>query len=203
MAFQSVPNCAEAVIEATLGGKPIFNVLNFFILGGYEQADINALGAAVDQAVGDSWLPIWPTNLDYVQTHVRGLMNSIDLENVSTSNAGPGTGTGTALANNVAFCVTFRTGLTGRSARGRMYVGGIRAGYQATPTTFTSGIATDWVAAIGDVHAAAVLQGWTPVVVSRISGGIKRAEGIFNPIVSIDARNLDIDSQRGRLLADH
>jgi hypothetical protein len=75
----------------------------------------------------------------------------------STGAAHPGTNAVLALPNEVALCVTLRTGGTGGQNRGRMYV---------------PGYATDSVAA-GNVASATVVtdtQGWANIIIPAFSG---------------------------------
>lgn len=89
-----------------------------------------------------------------------------------------GTRAGTSMATNVCMTITKRTGVLGRSFRGRSYWSGLGAGDLLDTHTFGSAAAaqvgdafTAWIAAIvGDVVSE-------PVVISYQQGGVGLAEG--------------------------
>jgi len=104
----------------------------------------------------------------------------------------------TPLPNSVTLCVSFRTGTRGRSYRGRAYHIGLtenqRAGNYITPAAIAS-----VTAAYDSLVNESTLAGLPMVIVSRFSGGLPRAAGIFTQVT--DALVVDdiIDSQRRRL----
>lgn len=204
MPFQSVPECAEAVINFTTSGKSQVNVLNFWKPGGYNQVDINDLAVAVDGVVGSDYLPILAAGTNYDFTLVRGLTSIVDLTATSALNAGPGTNPGTVeLPSNVTLCITLRTGFTGRSARGRFYTVGPTQNDMAAQNLFKSAYGNAAVTMLENIQIAVGAYSWQLVIVSRFSGGARRAVGIKTPVNDIAYRNLDSDSQRGRLPKDH
>lgn len=203
MAFQSAPDCAEAVIRATYGGKNIANVLNFHKVGGYSQADIDQLAAVVDDNVGSGYLALLSGNVTYVDTLVRGLTSDTDLTAAQNANAGVGTVSGGSYPANASACITLRTGFTGRSARGRFY---------AMPTGTSNGlgvntVSTTYLDALVDflqaVAGDADLEGWDLVVLSRFHNKAERETATFLDVTSISYRNNVLDSQRGRLPVGH
>jgi len=204
MPFQSIPECAEVVIHGQGGSKAIANVLGFWMPGGYLQADLDNLASAIDIAVGADYLPFVAAGSAYIRTDVRGLENVVDLTSSASSQAGPGTMSGTfELPSNVAFCVTLRTGLTGRSARGRFYSwpfadSGLSA-VDTVTTTYANGIKTFVNACL----TAGLSEGWYLSILSRRSLGALRPVGVHYTVTNIDYRNRTTDSQRGRLPANH
>lgn len=203
MAFLTCPGCAEAVIRITNSGKEVVNVLNFFMSGGYTQSDLNNLAAVVDTAVGTDYLPNIDHLFTYVETHVRGLQNIVDLESISNAHAGVGGDTTGSLPLSATACITLRTGHTGRSARGRFYSIGPTASDIQNAGEWKASYMTALVGFLTDVLAQSALAGWTFSILSRQSGGVPRLAGVTLPITLIEARNQDIDSQRGRLLRGH
>lgn len=110
----------------------------------------------------------------------------------------PGTLGGTNHPNNVTACVTFRTGLVGRSFRGRNYVPGM-----TTDSILNNTFDTGWVAAIiqayNDVFTGMLATDDTAVVVSRWENGLPRLTGIVTAISTATVRDDTADSQRRRL----
>jgi len=203
MAFQSVPNCAEAVINCTYGGKAIANVLNFVKSGGYNATDIGNLADAVDDAVGNLYLPVLSDGVAYVSTLVRGLELINDLTQVVTTSAGAGAVTGGPFPANVSLCITLRSGLTGRSARGRFYAMPTGISNQSATNTFSSTYVGDVEDFLIGVRSSAAGQGWNMCIVSRRTLNAARPVGVNFLVASIGARNNTMDSQRGRLPAGH
>lgn len=204
MPFQSAPDCAEAVIQATVSSSPMNNVLNFRKPGGYVQADIDNLADAVDSCVATYYRPFMAAGTTYVQTLVRGLTSAIDLTATNATGAGAGSHSGSVeMPSNTTLCIKLGTGLTGRSARGRFYSFPGTEACMAAQDLFTSAYGNGIVAFLTAVQAAAGAFNWDFVVLSRFTLGAKRTTAISNPITSIAYRNLIVDSQRGRLPSNH
>jgi len=203
MTFQSCPEIAEYVIAATYDGQEVANVLHAKLPGGYSQGDINTLASVVDAWVGAHYLALMNAQVTYQETRVRGLTNIIDLSGVANANTGPGTASGGNLPGNVTVCVTFRSGLTGRSARGRAYSLPMESTAQANEATFKTTYTNALAAAFNQLFSDVSSAGWTPVVLSRRTAGALRTTGIGTPIVLAEVRNVVSDSQRGRLPKGH
>jgi hypothetical protein len=203
MAFQSVPECAELVIQAVGDGKAMNNVLGFRFPGGYSALDIQALAIAADARIGSDYLPLIHGNITYISALVRGLQDQNDFSsNVGTS-TGPGTASGDLLPTNVTFCITVRTALTGRSARGRFYALPTGASNQSGVNTFSSAYATALVNFLTQLYLDAGAAGWTPVIISRFHNNAARPTGVAFNVVNATFRNRIMDSQRGRLPVGH
>lgn len=203
MAFQSVPEGAEAVVNSTYGGRPIVNVFNFRKPGGYNATDLQALADVVDGWYGTGIGTYLDAGFAYVNTLVRGLELVNDLTANADANAGNGAVAGFGTPNNVALCLTHRTGLTGRSARGRTYFAGAPSTVLQTVTTFATTFVNNMVTFMNLLAPLAGAEGWVFSVLSRYASGAARPTGILFPITLSEARNVNIDSQRGRLIPGH
>ena len=203
MAFQSVPQCAKVAIEGISGSKQLANVLHFKFAGAYGQTDMDNLAQAVDNAVGSDYLPVITAGAQYVQTVATGLEFINDIQSVDVTSAGVGGISGAQLNNNVTLCVTIRTALTGRSARGRFYAWPTGASQLSAANTFSAGYGNALQAAVDQMKINAAGYGWTMVIVSRRTLGALRPVGVGFPVTSIAYRNLISDSQRGRLPIGH
>lgn len=201
MPFQPAPDIAECEVRMTLQGVPVENVLHFVSLSGFPW-DISLI-----QQLAQDLLISWTDNILPQQCTALSL-NSVLAKDLSsefapTFEAFPlvpvvGTLTGPALANQNAVVLTKRSGLTGRSARGRLY---------------HCGFTEDQVGGnfILDAYADAVNEGYQQlvqdmgdqdaqmVILSRRTGGVLRPDGIAFNMVSIGLRNNRIDSQRRRM----
>lgn len=101
------------------------------------------------------------------------------------------------MAANAAMCVSLRTSFTGRSFRGRMFIGGLgQAGLQDaqnfTPTyvAAVAGVVEDFITALNTINQ-------TLVVVSNYALGVVRVIALATEIISIIV-DTKVDSQRRR-----
>src|ERR1044071_4448186 len=178
MAFQAVPNVAQTRIEGVVDSQLTINDLYWEISGG----GINAVnlatlvGAVVNWTqtqlcplLSDDWTAVRVVGIDLTtQTgpEVEGIVNTV------------GGVSGEANPNNVAACISFRTAQRGRSFRGRNFVPAI-PGSVVTLNTLDPSFMADLDTAYGNLMGAGVFTaGWQWGVVSRVSGGVPRANGI-------------------------
>lgn len=199
MAFQSVPESAEVVIRCTIGTKPVVNTLNFRRPGGYEQADLDDLVTAVDDAVGEYYLPLLHDQVSYVETTARGLESLNDLQAAEQLSAGAGTHGSSPLPNHASLCVKLGTGFTGRSARGRFYTLPASQTALASPAAYTSTYRNAVVAMVNQLIGAGTSAGWVMGVVSRVVNGEPLEVAVIREIVSVTTTNLLMDHQSRRL----
>lgn len=202
MAFQSVPNTAQIDIVYTLNNKPVQNVMYAEHPGGYNLADLEALAAAVDAAVGANWFPEQPQEASYVRTETRGLEEENDLTASDNSSAGAGSATSATLPGQVTYSIKKVSGLTGRSARGRLYWIGVPRGFldTADENFISQAYSTNVIANVEAVRVAINGEGtWEAKLVSRFSNNVKRAFGVTFDWVGVTAVDLRLDTLRGRL----
>jgi len=200
MAFQSVPETAEAVIQMGLQNRIVSNTFYFRKVGGYDQGDIDALAVLVDSWAELDYMELLSNQVAYFGTNVRGLEELNDLESTSTAGASTGAVVQNPNPANVSFCVSRRSGLTGRSARGRVYIPGVPVTALDTNENFvTTSYRDNAVAQLNELSPSAIAEGWTEVIVSRFSNKVKREQGVTFIITEYLATDLRIDSQRGRL----
>ncbi len=201
MAFQAVPDAAECVIKYLGNSVNTHNVVHATKLGGYNLADLVALAVAVDLAVSTSWLPRQSLDWSYVNTTVRGLAFLNDQETVNNTGAGVGGDLTGGLPNNVTFSVKRTSGLTGRNARGRLYWVGIpRDQIQADENKMIITDADAIVTAIDALRVGITGTAWTAAIVSRFLDSVERPTGVTFEWKQTSYANINIDSQRRRLL---
>lgn len=169
-------------------------------VGGYSLADIMNLAFNVDSGVGAFFLSIQALDSNYVRTEVRGLDNINDLSASNATNAGPGSNITGSLPNQVTYAVQRNAGLTGRSARGRVYWIGLSRDDLSADENFLNAVdAIAIVAAVANMRGNLNMSGWIAVLVSRFTGGVERPEGVtFNWVntLGVDQR---VDTLRSRL----
>lgn len=200
MAFQPVLNTARANVRFAANGVPAEWRWHFTHLGAYTQAEIDALAAGIDAAVDAYFLPIIRANYSYVETYVRGLTSEFDLEATNDTNAGPGlVATGTPLSQQSSFVGSLRTGLTGRSARGRTYAVGLSESQTLNSRAMGATYVADWIDALADMVTAMQAIDWALAVVQFISDGAPLVNGVARLVTDIVAANNNIDTQRRRV----
>lgn len=200
MAFQPVPDVLEVVCRWVNGSIPIVNTFYAEIPGGYIQPELDALATAVDAVIVSDWKPNMTALISYVSTDVRGLAQQNDLFAQSLSAAGAGALAGDALAPHSTYAIKRLSGFTGRSARGRIYWPGIAVS-QAGGTRNEQIMATprdNMIDAVDAMRLAIIALGDVPVIVSRFTGGMARAEGVTFEWLSTSVTDNYIDTQRRR-----
>lgn len=200
MAFQPVLNTAEITVAYLQNVKPISNTFHAERAGGYALADIQALAANVDALVAIHFLPLQSLNARYLRTEVRGLAVENDLFALDNTSEGDGLDLSEGLPNNVTLSVKKSSGLTGRSARGRVFFIGMPDNDLSTNENQWAQTEADNVVLGVEAFRAGIVQGgWVPVIVSRFTAGAPRAMGKTFPWLSTSIVDRDVDSQRGRL----
>lgn len=199
MAFQPAPNTVQALIGYLMDDIPVSNVLNFQMPSGYVQADLDALSELVDQWVHDSIIPNLSNGIVYQRTEVKGLEALVDLISVNDTNGGDIGAGGARQANNVAKAFTLRSGFTGRSARGRIFLGGIDTSWMTSTNHVSQAFVDEIIEALEALIDLANAIGWFLVIVSRYTGGVKRATAVNYLVTSVGVSDLTVDSMKGRL----
>jgi len=199
MAFQSVPETAEIAVRYVINGILCINTFYARRSGGYSLGQLTALASTVDAWVHADWKGFISNQAAYNNTIVRGLENENDFEVIDDTNSGVGASASAPMPNNVCLAIKRLSGLTGRSARGRVYCTLLAADVSTDENRVGSTSASNRVTALNALTADIAGIGWTEVIVSRFSGGVKRAAGVTFPVVAYQSTDLRIDTQRRRL----
>lgn len=200
MAFIPVANVCMVELIYTWDGQRCENTLYIEFPGAWTVLTMTALLTEIT----DWWSTEMAIELssDLTLVLVRGSdlssQNGIFVE--STGNLPvSGVNVTESVPNNVAGCITFGTGLRGRSYRGRNYIPGMTNANVANNTIAPT--------SLGNIEAAyAALSsyiqnvdiGCDHVVVSRYTNNAPRTAGITTPVISYTMDNI-VDSQRRRL----
>lgn len=201
MAFVPVPATVKVAWFWDINGQPAMNRLH---VRGSTSLPTEA-GCALIASTAANW---WIGNVKSLVPSTIALREvlaiSIAEENgpqatFSSGLPSAGTNGSPSLPGNNAFCVSLRSGLTGRSARGRWYWGGLTEA-DVTGNEVAAGSVTGIVGAIDNLLSAMNGIGAVPVIVSYFSGGVPRPGGPVTFVIT-DALAVDniVDSQRGRL----
>lgn len=200
MPFVPSPNLAVAEFHFTLNGVQTMDRIHIDALGPVTQA-----GA---QVVADQLAGWWTGNCRTISgggiTLREVVVKSLEVQNgpQATSVIGlpaAGTAVGAMLPGNAAACVSLRTGLTGRSARGRWYWQGLTEA-QVVDNLLDAGLALSIIAAFNNLLTIVNALPSRLVIASYISNGVPRPGGPVYFIVTTPLFvDLTIDTQRGRL----
>jgi len=199
MPFISAPNGAIARVYGTMFDQEIITTYQWRMETEPVIENLENLAAAIDDWMNDSFLPLLGDHYNYVRTTVTGLTFEEDLFAEITLSAGPGGVAGDPLPNNVAFSIKRSSGLTGRSARGRVYVPGLKLEMLSAPNVVLAATSDGWVDALNLLVDPAFAPDWQHVVWSYQTGGLPRVTAFPYGIDLYVAVNLILDSQRRRL----
>lgn len=194
------PNVAEVLMNFTYQGEPAQNTLYF--IGGSEptEATLTQLATDVYNRWANEAAPFCPATVRLNTVEA----NSLDQAEAPTYTYTPpvavtGEDLGTSAPNNVTITVSFRTGLGGRSRRGRNYwIGLLEA--NVNNNRVDSAVRTLILAYYsGYIGAGTFSEGWQWGVYSRFTNNAPRLTGLFTPITSVIFADDVVDSQRNRL----
>lgn len=200
MAFIPTPNGIEVDITYTANSKELHNIITIDSGEPVSDANVSEAASVVAGWAQTEMVAILGEDAEIISVESKG-MDAVETFTAIVTSGFPAAGdvVGALLPTNVAACVSLRTGLTGRSSRGRLYFGGLTEG-QVQENNFTPTAVTAIQAVYNELRTilltAFPLGGWA--VTSFISEGVARAEGrqLLITTVQVDTR---VDTQRRRL----
>lgn len=197
MAFQAVPNTIGVNVRGTANGKPVENTFYYKYVTPLIGSAMCALAADFATQIAADWLAQLPANVGITSIFIRDLASEFAEQCEYGFSALVGTASGEALPSLNTVAVARKSGLTGRSARGRIYWLGLSEG-QVANSTIDSGVLTAIAAALNGFDAVAVAASLVPVTVSRWADGVKRATGITFPTNPWVVNDVYVDTRRSR-----
>lgn len=199
MAFQRVPWTVQLEFRYSSGTVPFVNTLYAQKPLGYDANDLDTLLDTVELAAEADLIASLASSVTYTGVTGTGLDTQFDISGSRTPAAPVAGGVaGFAAPINVAFAVKMDAGLTGRSTRGRNYVGGIPESVvsdRLVSSTWANAVVSSYENMKAEIFAA----GWTLSIVSRYSNGVKRPEAQVFAVVNISYSDLQVDTRRSRL----
>lgn len=216
-----VPNAVQIRLMYGIAGNGAFNVIHARKLAAQvvTQALTNLIGAAIKSAWSARIAGLSNAGVGLIRVGLRDLSAPNQPEFLDTGAVVTGTGVGETLPAGVSSCVTLRTALTGKSQRGRIYIGGFTELQNTNNATMDPAAGTAATAFVQDISAALTAQQLTLGVLSRpayayvdnrawtfsngetevdvIGRGNARPGGI-NDVTLIQSRNNNWESQRRR-----
>jgi len=205
MPFVPSATVAGVQLEGVVDNCQTINDLYFSLPGGFILSDLQSLATNLSDWFTLSFASQISVAWSPVGVHVRGLNIPASFL-VDISSSVEGSLTTEAAPNNVAACISFRTGIAGRSFRGRNYIPAL-ANDQVNLNTMEP----EYMAALKAIYdmllpgGGALPGGWIWGVLSRFSGidalgkPIPRAAGVFTPIINTTFVDATVDSMRNRL----
>jgi len=192
-----VPNGIKVELNGIQNGVPIVNRFFVTMTGAPSSADL-------DDVITET-LAFW-------NVFKAGIHNSYTLQNITATDVHVANGTQTILplttgntgsvgndaaAGNAAIVVSLRTNFTGRSFRGRFYMGGLPVDVFQNAQNITSGQAATIAGWFEDFIDALAAINMTLVVVSNFAAGVVRVVALATEIISVIV-DTKVDSQRRR-----
>jgi hypothetical protein len=207
--FVEVPEVAEFAVHQRMHGQKIISLYNVKRLGGWTAAALDDMCNAIILGYNTDFAPQQSTDLQYEYVAARDLTTAAGI--VTQVNFPPASGGdlgNPGMPGNVVLAVAHKTGLAGRSFRGRTFFPGLVENAvtgNEIPTPYKDGIVGAFLALDGRIIAA----GGTWGIVSRYSGYTQtppkykkvptpRAVGLFTDI-TVSSANVFLDSMRRRL----
>lgn len=200
MPFQPVTNGFKSAIEGRQLGEPAVITQGWLTTGVIDASSAAQLAVGLADWFTGNVLPLLSPDYVYEQTVVTGLRTESDF--TFTNDANSGTAGGAIVAsdpNNVTLAISFRSGMTGRSFRGRNFIPGLPGSSisnNRVSATLANALAGAYEILMGEDSVA---TGFTWGVISRRTGGAQRPSGIVTPITQVVVVDTIVDSQRRRL----
>jgi hypothetical protein len=194
MAFVALPGVVQVEARFTLFGQQIENVYH---VGGLSSpatlADMTTIAGIFNVAIGGNLMPEMSADLLFREVFVRDLSEAGGAEFTLATIPAQAGGSGTEAApSNAAFCVSLRTARGGRRYRGRKYFSGLPRTLITADVVNTT-LADQLVAFLTDLIEVINTAGFFLGIVSKVLETI-------TPVISASAFDLNIDSQRRRLV---
>lgn len=206
MPFVPVPGVIQVDVIYLIDSQRVENTMYFEKGDGWTLEDISTWLEELNTLIQSDLLPFLSSSLQLIELVARLLdtASSIGLSFVPSPTPSGGV-TGDYMPNNVTYTISLKTGLTGRSFRGRNYVPGLPKG-DADGNTIQSDLRTGLLAFYNLLITNAAAFGNPMVVVSRYSGvdpvtgkPIPRVTGLSTPVTTAATFDQTLDSQRRRL----
>lgn len=216
-----IPNCVQVRLLCIVSNQGAINVLHATKSAGLTitQGLTDTIGAAIKSAYTANIAPLSNANSSLVRVGLRDLTNPNMPEFLDAGAPVSSAIVADALPPQTALCVTLKTANSGKSFRGRVYVGGWSETANSATGTATGGAPANAVAYIQAISAALTTNGLTLAVASRpayayvitktttfqdattqvetIGRGAAR-NGSATAVTLIQSRNATFESQRRR-----
>jgi hypothetical protein len=200
MAFIPVLNTVSCRLVHSFLGQPLTNTLYVNYDHQPDFTDLTSLASVLVNAWSQQIMPNLSTWARFVSVSLRDLTTS---SGVVYDYSGPplpvaGGELGSPLPSSVAIVLSLRTGLAGRSFRGRLFIGGFSEN-QSDGNYMFNNLPTVLKDRLTNVIDAINTADRRVVVVSRYNEQQARPTAVVTPVTSVLARTVRVASQRKRL----
>jgi len=198
MTFQAAPRTIKVELVQSLNGQPVVNIFHVQKPTSIVSADLET----VADAFGDWWDEFLKPYQVAQLSLQKVIATDISVENgeqfaFTYTSGNTGTLSSGPIGSNTAAVISWRTNKTGRSFRGRTYIGGLGDIELDTATNLESSTAAGLASSAAELIDALETLGYKLVIVSRIANKVARAVAVVTEILYIIV-NTGIDSQRRR-----
>jgi hypothetical protein len=201
MPFQSAPGVIGVVVHGRLSGQLTNNTLYFHQNGADPTVgDCSAIASLVASWWNSEVLPSLNQNLIMVKVVAKNLVVNGGAKAVASMGGQVGGVTSEQAPNNIAPCITYDTGQSGKSSHGRNYIPGI-----SNSDVADNDVEAAWANTILGAYQTLLPGGThdpTPYfwsVLSRQAAGVVLANAIAVPVLNVYFNDTTVDSQRRRL----
>jgi hypothetical protein len=197
MTFQAAPQCVEATLNADQTGVPVVNRWNVDVGHAVTSADLSAVAGAIDAWITAYLAPSQVNQITYNSIVVKDISIANGEEITHLPTTPNGSVTSAPMANSTAAVISFRTASTGRSYRGRMYLGGLPQLALQDATHMKAAYAASYVVIGNQLSLALDGIGAKLVVLSRWLHLALRAVAIATEVITVIVDS-KFDNQRRR-----
>ena len=197
--FIPAPNTARVRMVYLLDGQTVMNVFYFLASAPMVYSDLTNLASEVLSAWQAQLKPQQPEELTLSYIEATSLDAADAFQYVLPVNEAGTNGTSAVLPNNVTLSISFKTGVTGRSNRGRMYWLQLAEGQVVKSTVSPIFLATLMTKIEDFFDAIETGTSTFHSIVSYCNDGTWRTTASVLPVESYVTVDTNIDSQRRRL----
>lgn len=198
MAFQPVTAACQCLINYRQAGQEMQSQLYFDTSGSNDPTVLTNLAQVVADWLTNEWAPLAASTA----TVISLILTNVDIAGGAQVTFTPiggiqGGNASFAMPTGTTVTASWRTGLAGRSFRGRTYHVGLTES-QVADNALTSTARSDLQQAYTQLIVDANIFGTPLSIASRVSNGVPRPAGILTPVQTCLVDEF-IDSQRRRL----
>jgi len=198
MAFVPAPNIIMCEIRGQKDGQLIENRIMVDALHDPTPADLQTMVDVLTFWINNTYKTLVPVDVTFTGLKITSL-KSINAIQLTTGLAIVGTIANPSAPNEVSYCISLRTGLSGRSARGRFYWLGLALASIGTQNRVGAPFRTLSTAAIQTLIGAITAANFRWVIVSYRTNKAPRVGGpVYFPVLTATTTSDVVDSQRRR-----
>jgi len=197
MPFLATPQGIEVKLIMSQNSIPVVNVWHVKAAGAVTPADLTSVMGQFDSWLTASYANIIQPSVLFTEWIVTDISVAGGAQVTQVPTTANGQATGSQSAANAAFVASLRTGLSGRSNRGRTYVPGISQSSIVDAQHVAGAYATAVNASFVTLISALTLAGYKLCVLSKYLAGVLRVAGLLIDIIQV-ITDTKIDSQRRR-----